>query len=125
LRENLLAYTKAEFEVSGIDFSASVYYHDNSGRGDWIPPYLVDVTNDGAGAANSELQGGNTVRGGGALGRITFVDRNGRALSPVAGCTSSITWPYGGASAAYDPACFAPGALPVSSYRHTVYEKQR
>ncbi|MDO9521733.1 MAG: TonB-dependent receptor [Pseudohongiella sp.] len=125
LRKNLLAYGKAEFEVSGIDFSTSVYHHDNSGRGDWIPPYIVNVTNDGAGAPHSELRSGTTVRGGSPLGTITFVDRDGRALSPIAGCTSSITWPYGGASAAYDPACFAPGALPVSSYRHTVYEKQR
>ncbi len=125
LRKNLLAYAKAEFEVSGIDFSTSVYHHDNSGRGDWIPPYIVDVRNDGAGNPNSELNTGAPVLGGGPLGTITFVDASGRALQPTPGCQSSLVFPYGGAGPAYDPACFPAGAVPVSSYRHTVYDKQR
>lgn len=125
LRENTLAYLSAAFEVSGIDFNTSVYYHDNKGRGDWLPPYIVDVRNDGVGNAHSELQSGNTVFGGSPLGTITFVDSSGVALQPVAGCQSSLTFPYGGAGAAYDPACFPAGAIPVGSYRHTVYDKQR
>ncbi|MEX2334895.1 MAG: TonB-dependent receptor, partial [Pseudohongiella sp.] len=125
LRENLLAYAKADFEVSGVDFSTSVYYHDNTGRGDWIPPYIVDVRNDGAGNPHTELNTGAPVLGGGPLGTITFVDADGRALQPTPGCESSLVFPYGGAGPAYDPACFPAGAVPVSSYRHTVYEKQR
>ncbi len=125
LRKNLLAYAKADFEVSGIDFSTSVYHHDNSGRGDWLPPYIVDVRNDGAGNPHSELNTGAPVLGGAPLGTITFVDADGRALQPIAGCESSLTFPYGGAGPAYDPACFPAGALPVGSYRHTVYDKQR
>jgi len=125
LRKNLLAYAKADFEVSGMDFSTSIYHHDNSGRGDWIPPYIVNVRNDGAGNPHSELSTGAPVLGGGPLGTITFVDASGRALQPTAGCESSLAFPYGGAGPAYDPACFAAGAIPVSSYRHTVYDKQR
>lgn len=125
LRKNTLAYLTAEFDVSGIDFSTSIYYHDNEGRGDWIPPYIVDVRNDGAGNGHSELQSGNTAFGGSPLGRITFVDAAGNALQPIAGCQSSLTFPYGGAGPEYDAACFAAGAIPVSSYRHTVYAKKR
>ena len=125
LRENLLAYAKVDFTVSEIDFSTSVYHHDNSGRGDWLPPYIVDVRNDGAGNPHSELTTGAPVLGGSPLGTITFVDANGRALQPRANCQSSLVFPYGGAGPAYDPACFPAGAIPVGSYRHTVYDKQR
>ena len=124
LRENLFAYLAADFTIGGVDVSANVYYHDNSGRGDWVPPYLVDVTNDGAGAPHSELAG-NTVFGGPFLGQIFFVNRQGQQLAPVAGCQSSLTFPYGGAGPQYDPQCHEAGAIPVSSYRHTHYEKQR
>lgn len=123
LRKNLLAYAKAEFEVSGVDVSTSVYHHDNSGRGDWLPPYIVDVRNDGAGNPHSELNTGAPVLGGSPLGTITFVDSSGRALQPRAGCESSLAFPYGGAGPAYDRACYDAGAVPVGSYRHTVYEK--
>jgi len=125
LRENTLAYLRANFDVASIDFSTSVYYHKNEGRGDWLPPYIVDVRNDGAGSPHSELQSGNTVLGGSPLGRITFVDASGRALQPRAGCESSLTFPYGGAGAEYDPGCFPAGAIPVGSYRNTVYYKRR
>jgi iron complex outermembrane receptor protein len=125
LRKNTLGYLRADFEVANIDFSTSVYYHDNSGRGDWVPQYIANVRDDGAGNPNSELLSGNTVLGGSPLGVITFVDATGRALQPNSGCVSSITFPYGGAGPQYDPACFAEGAIPVSSYRHTVYDKQR
>ncbi|HBM84707.1 MAG TPA: TonB-dependent receptor [Halieaceae bacterium] len=125
LRENLLAYVKASMELSSdVRLSVGGYYHDNEGRGDWIPPYLVDVVNDGSGP-ESEALGAASVNGGGALGQIYFVDGAGTALSPRAGCTSSITFPYGGAGANYDPACYAAGAIPVQSYRHTNYQKER
>lgn len=126
LRENLLAYLRADFTISpDFSFSTSVYHHDNSGRGDWLPPYIANVRDDGAGNPNSELNTGNTVLGGSPLGIITFVDSEGRALQPIAGCESSLTFPYGGAGPQYDAACFPAGAIPVGSYRHTVYDKQR
>ena len=125
LRENMLAYVKANMEISsGLRLTVGGYYHDNEGRGDWIPPYLVDVVNDGAGP-QSEVLGNARVNGGNALGRIFFVDGAGNALSPRPGCTSSITFPYGGPGSEYDPACYAAGAIPVQSYRHTNYKKER
>jgi iron complex outermembrane receptor protein len=125
LRENLLGYVKADFEFSeGLNLQTSVYFHDNEGRGDWIPPYLVDVVND-QGGIESEASGNASVNGGAALGRIFFVDANGQSLSPTPGCVSSITFPYGGAGPEYDPACHAPGAVAVQSYRTTNYKKER
>ena len=124
LRENLFAYLQANFAVGEVDFSTNVYYHNNEGRGDWVPPYLVNVTDDGEGNSHSELAPGNTVFGGAYLGRIYFVDRNGVQLSPTAGCRSSLTFP-GNAGPEYDPSCHQRGAVPVGSYRHTHYEKQR
>jgi outer membrane cobalamin receptor len=124
LRENLFAYLKADYKMDDFSASANVYYHDNEGRGDWVPPYLVDVTNDGTGPA-SELVSGNTVLGGSSLGIFQFVDSNGNVLSPQAGCESSITFPYGGAGSEYDADCYGSGAVPVGSYRHTHYGKQR
>ncbi len=123
LRENSLIYVKADkgFDM-GLNLSGAVYRHDNDGRGDWVPPYLVNVTVDAG--PESEL-GGNTVFGGPFLGQIFFVDAAGNALSPATGCESSITYPYGGAGPEYDPACHAAGAIPVQSYRHTHYQKER
>jgi outer membrane receptor protein involved in Fe transport len=125
LRENFFTYLKADFTLGDIAFSTNVYYHDNEGRGDWVPPYLVNVTDDGEGNGNTEVVSGNTVYGGDSLGQIFFVDRNGVQLNPAEGCASSISFPYGGAGAEYDPSCHAQGAIPVGSYRHTNYEKSR
>ena len=125
LRENLFAYGKLDWEANdALNFAASVYFHENEGRGDWIPPYLVDVVSDGEGNPESEFTG-TRVSGGSALGRLYFVDGNGVALAPREGCVSSITFPYGGAGAAYDPACYDAGAIPVQSYRHSHYAKDR
>ncbi len=124
LRENFLTYVKFDFSPSDdLSFQVTPYYHDNEGRGDWLPPYVVDVTDDGE-AAHSELTSGTTVYGGDALGRITYVDIEGASLVPASDC-SSITFPYGGASEAQDPACFPADAVPVASYRHTHYENER
>lgn len=126
LRENLFMYVKAEKEFeNGLSLEFNVYRHDNDGRGDWIPPYLVDVTDDGTGNPQSEFTGGTTAYGTPFLGTFTFVDPNGVALAPDANCVSSITFPYGGAGAAYDPACYPANAIPVMSYRHTHYQKER
>ena len=124
LRENLFAYLQADFTIGQVDFMTNVYYHDNEGRGEWVPPYIVDITDDGA-EGHSELIVGNTVFGGEELGQIYFVDRQGNQLSPIEGCQSSLTFPYGGAGAEYDPGCHAQGAIPVGSYRHTHYDKER
>ncbi|BCO22161.1 TonB-dependent receptor [Alteromonas sp. KC14] len=124
LRENLFAYLQADFSIGAVDVTTNAYYHDNEGRGDWVPPYLVDVANDGD-AGHSELINGNTVFGGAALGQFYFVDRAGNQLSPIEGCASALTFPYGGAGAEYDPDCHEQGAIPVGSYRHTHYNKQR
>jgi outer membrane receptor protein involved in Fe transport len=124
LRENLFAYGKLDWDVSeNFSFNTAVYLHQQEGRGDWIPPYLANVTNDNGGP-ESEL-GGSTVLGGSVGGLIHFVDGNGMALSPTPGCVSSLTFPYGGGGAEYDPACYQSGAVPVQSYRHTHYERQR
>jgi len=110
LRENLFAYLKADFAAGDVDLSANVYFHDNSGRGDWVPPYLVDI---------------DTVLGGASTGLTYFVNAAGDSLTADPNCTSSITFPYGGASREFDASCYVDGAIPVGSYRHTHYEKQR
>lgn len=122
-RTNLLVYLEANAMFGDVEVTGNVYYHDNSGRGDWVPPYLVDVTNDTAGY--SEVTGGTTVNGGESLGRIFYVDNAGNSLSPMAGCGSPIMWPYGGAGAEYDPLCYGAGAIPVGSFRHSHYGKER
>ncbi|GAA6151711.1 TonB-dependent receptor domain-containing protein [Pseudoteredinibacter isoporae] len=124
LRENFLTYLKADFNVGEVEVQTNVYFHKNDGRGDWVPPYLVDVTDNGANG-HSELNSGTTVLGGAPIGRIFFVDANGNSVAPIAGCQSSITFPYGGAGPEYDPTCYAAGAIPVGSYRHTHYDKER
>lgn len=124
-RENFFTYLKADFTVSNIDFSTNVYYHKNKGAGKWIPYYIADVTDDGAGNPNSELDASTTAYSGSSQGFIYFVDRNGNTLSPIDGCTSSIGFPYGGGGPEIDPGCYEQGAIPVSSQRHTHYDKER
>ncbi len=126
LRENFFTYLKAEFQATEtLKIDLGGYYHKNEGRGDWVPPYIVDITDDGAGLAHGEVNGAPTVSGGAPLGRIYFVDASGAQLAPTAGCVSSILFPYGGAGPESDPACHAAGAIPVQSYRHTHYQKDR
>lgn len=125
LRENTFAYLRAERSLfSGFDLNGAAYYHHNKGRGDWVPPYLVDIIADGS-DPESELDPDTRVGGGAPLGRIYYVDAAGVALSPDPNCQSSITFPYGGAGPEYDPACYPAGAVPVQSYRHTNYAKDR
>lgn len=125
LRENFFTYLQADFDIGDLAVTANVYHHNNEGRGDWVPPYIVNVTDDGAGNAHSEVIPGNTVYGGAFLGQIFFIDNTGVQLSPLDGCQSSIAFPYGGAGPEYDGACHQQGAVPVGSYRHTHYEKTR
>ena len=126
LRENLFMYARAEKEFdNGLDLEFNLYRHDNDGRGDWVPPYLAQVFDDGTGNPESEFTGANQAIGTPITGRIYFVDPMGVALTADPTCVSSITFPYGGAGAAYDPACYPANAIPVQSYRHTHYQKER
>ncbi|MDV6328963.1 TonB-dependent receptor [Idiomarina sp. Sol25] len=120
-RENLFGYLKADFMLGEVDVSTNVYYHENEGIGKWLPPYVADVTEDGAGNSHSELDSSSTAYGGSELGKIYFVNSDGQSLTPNPGCESSIA----GADAKMDPGCYEQGAMPVSSHRHTHYEKQR
>lgn len=101
LRENFFAYVRAEKEFeNGLDLKLNLYRHDNDGRGDWIPPYIVDVNADTG--AESEVTGGVTNYGGAFLGQIFYVDADGNSV-----------------------AADADGAIAVQSYRHTHYQKER
>lgn len=124
LRTNTLAYFKADVVLDDVNITSNIYYHHNKGRGDWAPPYLVNIVDDGAGVKNSELSSGHTAIGGTSLGKMMYVNANGIALSPAAGCESSLVFPYE-SSADYDPSCYDENALPVSSFRHTHYDKPR
>ena len=124
-RTNTFAYLKADWAFSDVtSLSAGFYVHRNRGRGDWLPPYIVDVTDD-AGGPESELLGRAAVQGGGQLGLIRFVNPEGVAVGPAAGCTSSYRFNYyGSGGPAVDPACH-PDATAVQSYRHSHYGKDR
>ncbi len=125
LRSNTFGYVKANWATGvGISITTGAYFHRNRGRGDWLPPYIVDLSDD-QGGPESELRGEAPIRGGQQLGLIRFVDRNGSAVSPEPGCTSSYIFNYYGASGPeVDPACH-PGATAVQSYRHSHYGKDR
>ena len=114
-RNNTFAYLKADWSFSdATSLSLGTYYHGLRGRGDWLPPYIVDITDDGGGP-ESELMGGMPVRGGSQPGLIRFVDRDGVAVGPAPGCTSSYIFNYyGSGGPAVDPACH-PGATAVQS----------
>jgi outer membrane receptor protein involved in Fe transport len=120
LRRNLFGYLKARAELGEVKLSLSGYGHRMRGRGDWIPPYLVNVRADGAGRPESEFTGGPTVVGGNPLGMIYFVTPTGAAATMTPGCTGSA-----GIPGEYSPSCYASNATPVQSYRHTHYKNGR
>jgi outer membrane receptor protein involved in Fe transport len=120
LRKNLFGYLKAKVEQGELKLSLAGYGHRMRGRGDWIPPYLVDVRADGAGQPESEFTGGPTVVGGPALGQFYFVTPTGAAATMIPGCTGSA-----GVPAESSPSCYAANATAVQSYRHTHYKNAR
>jgi outer membrane receptor for Fe3+-dicitrate len=120
LRKNLFGYLRGRTELGEVKVSLTGYFHRMRGRGDWLPPYLVDVTADGAGATESEFAGSPTVYGGSALGKIYYVTPTGAAAPMIAGCTGTA-----GVPAEYSPACYADDATAVMSYRHTHYRNNR
>ncbi|OUS31038.1 TonB-dependent receptor [Thalassotalea sp. 42_200_T64] len=116
LRENTLGYLKFDYQLSSnSSFQVTPYYHKNKGRGDWIPPYLVA-------AVDAE---GNPVNEGGSIdSKYGFTDQNGTPLAPQENCNQSFTWPWNSGPGLH-PACYSDSAVPVMSYRHTHYEKNR
>lgn len=121
LRENLLAYAQFDFDITDtLNVKGGYYYHSNEGRGDWAPPYLMDVTDDGD-SGHSEFLGGSTATLDRSLGQIYYVDADGRTLTPAENCQSA----FGDDNSVYDPSCYEAGAIPAMSYRHTHYEKER
>lgn len=120
LRENLFGYIKARAELGDVKIQIGGYGHRMTGRGDWLPPYLVDVVNDGAGRPESEFTGGAPVAGAPNLGTYFFVTPTGAKATFIPGCTGSA-----GVPAESSPACYAPGSTPVMSYRHTHYQTTR
>jgi outer membrane receptor protein involved in Fe transport len=119
LRKNLFAYGKAEADLGEVKLVAGVYGHKMTGRGDWLPPYLVDVRND-AGGPQTEYLGRETLYGGSSIGQFSFVNADGSAATMIVGCTGSA-----GLAPAADPSCYGPGVAPVMSYRHTHYKNRR
>jgi len=116
LRKNTLAYLKFEYALSSnLSFDITPYFHKNSGRGDWIPPYLVVAVDE---------QGNPTKQGGSLAGKYGFTDQDGTPLEPASGCTDSYSWPWDSGTGLH-PACYPNNATPVMSYRHTHYEKER
>ena len=124
-RNNTFAYLKADWSFSDVtSLSGGIYFHRNRGRGDWLPPYIADVTDDDGGP-ESELMGRTPVQGGAQLGLIRFVNRDGVAVGPTPECTSSYLFNYyGSGGPEVDPACH-PDATAVQSYRHSHYGKDR
>ncbi|MGL1958849.1 MAG: TonB-dependent receptor [Colwellia sp.] len=110
LRENTLTYVKFDYQFSpDFSFQLTPYWHKNEGRGDWIPPYVHAVTD---------------VNGGESLGKYGFTDQDGNPLAPDEDCTDNLSWPWD-SEAGLAPSCYNDSAIPVMSYRHTHYEKNR
>lgn len=116
LRENTLGYVKFEYDIStNMHFQITPYIHKNEGRGDWIPPYLV---------AAVDAEGNPTNEGGSIAGSYGFTDQLGNPLTPAADCTDNLSWPWDSGSG-LAPSCYDRNAVPVMSYRHTHYQKDR
>lgn len=116
LRENTLGYVKFDYALSdNISIQVTPYYHKNSGRGDWIPPYLVTAV---------DANGNPTDEGGTITETYGFTDSDGTPLAPHADCTASLSWPWE-SGPGLNPACYDSDAVPVMSYRHTHYKKDR
>ncbi|MFT7008401.1 MAG: iron complex outermembrane receptor protein [Colwellia sp.] len=116
LRENTLGYVKFEYDISpSMHFQITPYMHKNTGRGDWIPPYLVSAV---------DAQGNPTSEGGSIAGKYGFTDQLGNPLVPADGCTDNLSWPWN-SGPELAPSCYDQHAIPVMSYRHTHYEKER
>ncbi len=141
LRTNYFAYLRADY--AGDQFNAQItpYYHNQKGRGDWVPQYVMPVVGGTTTMPNGirDLHTGpNTIYGGSGVAsadRIYYTNAdatdeglgeiNGARLDPIPGCTATLTFPYGGGAPYNNPACYEAGANPAGSYRHTHYNKER
>jgi len=128
LRSNYFVYLRASYDGGNFKAEITPYFHSQKGRGDWVPQYIVSVAG-GTTTLPSGVRdlhtGPNTIYGGSASGSYSYADAAGNPLTPNAGCTARLTFPYGGGGAADNPACYDAGANPAGSYRHTHYNKQR
>ncbi len=116
LRKNTLAYLRFEYNISATSsLTVTPYIHKNTGRGDWIPPYLVNAV---------DSNGNPTKQGGSIAGKYGFTDQAGNPLAPAQGCTASYDWPWTSGPGLH-PACYARDAIPVMSFRNTHYQKDR
>ncbi len=128
LRTNYFTYLRAAYEGDGFTAEITPYFHSQNGRGDWVPPYLVNVnggTTTRPSGSRSLDSGPDTIFGGSFDSTYTYVDAAGTQLTPFDNCTARLTFPYGGGGAANNPACYPVGSTPVGSYRHTHYNKKR
>jgi len=128
LRTNYFAYLRAEYEGNNLTAKITPYYHNQKGRGDWVPQYIVDVSGGTTGlpAGVRDLHtGSDTIYGGSFAGAYSFTGADGTPLAPIDGCSARLTFPYGGGGASDNPACYEAGANPAGSYRHTHYNKER
>lgn len=97
LRENALFYVKAEYDLGdALKLDVTPYLHLQNGRGDWLPPYQLYVT---------DSKGNRVTEGNLTATRFTYVDAQNRPI--------------------LDPKADLSKAKRVSSYRHTHYEKDR
>jgi iron complex outermembrane recepter protein len=97
LRENTLGYVKAEFTLQdNLALTVTPYLHQQTGRGDWLPPYQHYVT---------DANGNRVTKGNLKSIAYKYVDSQGRPI--------------------LDPNADLTGATRVSSYRHTHYDKTR
>lgn len=119
LRKNLFSYVKAEADLGEVQATIGAYGHRMTGRGDWLPPYLVNVRDD-LGAPETEFLGEETLYGGSSIGQFAFVNSDGTIATIIPGCTGSV-----GLAPAADPSCYGAGVTPVMSYRHTHYKNRR
>ncbi|MBM7070529.1 TonB-dependent receptor [Shewanella sp. 202IG2-18] len=116
LRENTFAYLKFDYQATdSFSIQVTPYHHRNKGRGDWIPPYLVNAVDE---------NGIQTDRYGSIESTYGFTDGSGNPLSPSAGCTANYEWPWNSGPGLH-PACYPRDAVPVMSFRHTHYKKSR
>ena len=128
LRTNYFAYLRAEYEGSNLTAKITPYYHNQKGRGDWVPQYIVDVSGGTTGLPSGVRDlhtGSDTIYGGSFAGAYSFTGADGTPLAPIDGCSARLTFPYGGGGAGDNPACYEAGANPAGSYRHTHYNKER
>ncbi|MBF7010355.1 TonB-dependent receptor [Novosphingobium resinovorum] len=111
-RKNFFAYLKAETKIAdALDLKASVYYHDMAGRGDWAPPYIVNVGQDTSGV-QSEINGTSTVKGT-PTWWATLPAGSGTPTYFATNAAGQIVAPT------------AAGAIQQQSFRHTHYRKDR